>query len=116
MSSTKGHSMATDAAHVYYPINIYSNNSFTTKYYNWFQNKVNLLFKRNPERAADTVQNVRMKCIKKDLIGRWFFKHLTDDLVDTAQGTKILGVDISFVTAIKPVSGNRYIAKGKQDA
>jgi len=85
-----------------------TNQSFLQQYYPWTHGKVARHFKRDKERILDTAQNVRLRLLSKDFIGRWFFKHLTDELVDRVQAERILGgVPITFVGAIQPVCGRR---------
>ncbi len=88
----------------FFPIAIPSNQSFLKQWYNWTHAKVQRHFKRDKDRVFDTAQNVRLRLLSKDFIGRWFYKHLTDELVDRKQAEKILGgVPITFVGHILPV-------------
>jgi len=92
----------------YYPIRIHSNNSFCEQWHNWIHAKVMRCFKRNKDRVFDTVQTVRVRLLAKDFIGRWFFKHLTDEIVDRAQAQHILGgFPITCVnrSILAPISG-----------
>jgi DNA-directed RNA polymerase specialized sigma24 family protein len=89
--------------HAYVSIAIPTNQSFTKQWYNWTHAKVSRHFKRDKERVYDTAQNVRLRLIAKDFIGRWFFKHLTDELVDRSQAERILGgVPITYVGQLQP--------------
>ena len=89
-------------------VTIPSNQSFLSTWYTWTHGKVASHFKRNKERVTDTAQNVRLRLLSKDFIGRWFYKHLTNDLVTREQAEKILGgVQIMFVGSISPIEGNR---------
>lgn len=84
--------------HAYVSIVIPTNQSFLKDQYAWTHGKVARHFKRDKERVFDTAQNVRVRLLSKDFIGRWFFKHLTDELVDRAQAERMLGgVAITFV-------------------
>jgi len=88
----------------YVSIVIPTNKSFTQQWYNWTYAKVVRHFKRDKERALDTAQNVRLRLLSKDFIGRWFFKHLSDELVDRSQAERILGeVSIVYIGSIFPV-------------
>lgn len=92
----------------FFPIAIPSNQSFLKQWYNWTHAKVQRHFKRDKERVFDTAQNVRLRLLSKDFIGRWFFKHLTDELVDRKQAERILGgVPIAFVGSLHQVHGHR---------
>jgi hypothetical protein len=75
----------------YFPVTIPTNHQFLQQQYQWFFAKVAKHFKRNKERVLDTTQNVRVRWLAKDGIGRWFFKWLTDELVDRVQAERILG-------------------------
>ena len=77
--------------HAYVSIVIPTNQSFLEQQYAWTHGKVARHFKRDKERVLDTVQNVRVRLLQKDFIGRWFFKHLTNELVDRSQAERILG-------------------------
>lgn len=95
-------------ASAYAPVQIPTNQMFLTRWYAWTNKKVLSYFKRDRERALDTVQNVRLRLLSKDFIGRWFFKHLKEDLVDLAQAEHIFGgIPISSVSDLTPVVGNR---------
>jgi len=86
------------------PVPVPSNQTFLTQWHPWIHGKVARHFKRDKERILDTAQNVRLRLISKDFIGRWFFKHLREDLVDKAQAESILGgrVPIVFVGSLHP--------------
>ena len=92
-------------------IRIYSNQEFLSigGYYAWTYKKVIRHFKHSKERIQDTVQNVQLRLLQKDFIGRWFYKHLTDEFVDRIQAEYMLG-GISLGTgclALKPFYGKR---------
>lgn len=92
----------------YAPVQIPTNQMFLTRWYAWTNKKVLSYYKRDRERALDSVQNVRLRLLSKDFIGRWFFKHLTDDLVDRSQAEKMLGGQrLKFMSGLKPVVGLR---------
>jgi len=92
----------------YVPIQIPTNQMFLVRWYAWTNKKVLSCYKRDRERALDSVQNVRLRLLSKDFIGRWFYKHLTNDLVDRVQAEKILdGYPIKFNSGITPVWGSR---------
>jgi predicted DNA-binding protein (UPF0251 family) len=91
-----------------FPIAIPTNQSFLKQWYLWTAGKVARHFKRDKERSADTAQNVRLRLLSKNFIGRWFFKHLTDELVDKQQAELILGgIPLAFIGSVKPVYGRR---------
>ena len=78
-----------------------TNESFLIQWNTWIYSKVSKRFKRDRERILDTVQNVRLRLIQKDFIGRWFFKHLTNDIVDLIQAERILGGSkIAYISKI----------------
>ena len=90
-------------------IQIPSNDDFLKQYHQWTFKKVADRFRRDKDRIEDTVQNVRVRLLQKDFIGRWFFKHLTHELVDRSQAERILGRDtkLKFISAVQPVVGQR---------
>ncbi len=91
-----------------HPIAIPTNQSFLKQWYHWTAGKVARHFKRDKERCQDTAQNVRLRLLSKNFIGRWFFKHLTDELVDKKQAELILGgVMLTYTGAVVPVYGKR---------
>lgn len=93
---------------VYAPIQIPTNQMFLTRWHAWTNKKVLGLFRRDKERALDTVQNVRLRLLSKDFIGRWFFKHLKEDLVDLLQAEYMMGGrPLAQEAGLTPVSGNR---------
>ncbi len=93
---------------VFVPVGIYTNQSFLVRWHQWIHKQVAQMFRRDPDRILDTAQQIRQRLLAKDLIGRWFFKHLTADLVDRVQAEKMLGrSDLVFLSSIKPVSGHR---------
>jgi len=95
------------------PIPIPTNQSFLKQWYHWTAGKVARHFKRDKERCQDTAQNVRLRLLSKNFIGRWFYKHLTDELVDKKQAEYILGgVPLAYVGSVQPVFGRRSSKKG----
>jgi hypothetical protein len=93
----------------YYPISIHSNQSFLSQWHNWIHAKAARRFKRDKERVFDTAQTARLRLLSKDFIGRWFFKHLTNELVDCSQAIRMLDINILYVdyALLAPVSGKR---------
>lgn len=92
----------------HFPIPIPDNHAFLRQWFQWTQSVVSDRFKRNRERIPDVVQEVRLRLLSKDFIGRWFFKHLSDELVDRDQAEAMLGgVPIAFVSSLQPVHGKR---------
>lgn len=90
-------------------VRIPSNNEFLQQYHQWIHKKVSDRFRRDKDRVRDTVQNVRVRLLSKDFIGRWFFKHLTHELVDRTEAEYVLAQDpqLKFISAVHPVVGNR---------
>ena len=105
-----------------FPIAIPTDNSFLKQWYPWTAGKVSRHFKRDKERGQDTTQNVRLRLLTKKFISRWFYKHLTDELVDRRQAEKVLGgvfehrglknPVLSYTGAIQPVYGHRSSLAG----
>src|SRR5690606_16245347 len=93
---------------LYAPVAIPTNQHFLEKWHAWIYSKVSKRFKRDKSRINDTAQDIRYRLLAKDFIGRWFYKHLTQDLVDQKQAEKILGLEegaIVFIGNI-PVANN----------
>lgn len=91
-----------------YQIAIPTNVSFLKTWYKWTSGKVARHFKRDKERCEDTAQSVRVRLLTKDFTGRWFFKHLTDELVNKAQAERILGgISIGVIGSIPHVYGHK---------
>jgi hypothetical protein len=86
------------------PVPIPSNQTFLTQWHPWIHGKVSRHFKRDKERIPDTAQNVRLRLISKDFIGRWFFKHLREELLDRTQAEHVLGgAQLTFIGSVLPV-------------
>lgn len=80
-----------------------TNQSFLSQWHAWIQGKVSKHYKRDKSRMGDTAQNVRLRLLTKDFIGRWFFKHLTDELVELSEAEAMLGgMPILYIGALKP--------------
>lgn len=91
-----------------FPISIPTNQSFTQDWNKWIYKKVSRHFIRNKDRIPDSVQNICLRILTKDAIGRWFYKHLTDELVDRPEAERILGgVKLTFTSQVIPVWGKR---------
>lgn len=89
-------------------VSIPTNQSFLKQWYPWVQHQVSKRFKRDKERAWDTAQDVRVRLLSKNFIGRWFYKHLRGEMVDTAQACRILGgISVPNITSISPAVGKR---------
>lgn len=91
-------------------VEIPTHNQFLIKNHAWVHKEVSKKFKRDKHRMIDTVQNVRVRLMQKDFIGRWFFKHLTHELVTRDEAERILGRDkekLKFMSVINPVVGSR---------
>lgn len=85
----------------YVPVPIPSSVSFLPQWNPWIHSKVSKHFKRDKDRIQDTVQNVRLRLLQKDFIGRWFFKHLRDEVVDLGEACRILGgAQVTFIGQI----------------
>lgn len=92
----------------YVAVNIPTTSAFLKQWHDWVAYKVSKHFVRNKERIADTAQRARLRLLQKEFVDRWFFKHLTDDLVDHAQASYILGgVSVTFIGKLNPVFGKR---------
>lgn len=92
----------------YVPVAIPTNQSFLSQWHPWVQAQVNRHFKRDKDRSYDVAQDVRVRLLAKDFIARWFFKHLTDELVDRPQAERILGgAQVTFIGALSPAEGRR---------
>ena len=89
-------------------VEIPTTRAFLKQYHDWVAWKVSIHFKRDKERIPDTAQRARLRLLQKEFVSRWFFKHLTEDLVDLSQATEILGgVPVTYVGKILPVHGRR---------
>src|ERR1700690_885784 len=95
----------------YHRVLIPTDVEFLNSYHNWVYGEVARPYKRNKERIIDTVQVVTVRLLAKNFIARWFYKHLTDDLVDREQAIKMLGgssfIFSSAKSQIQPIRGNR---------
>ena len=81
---------------------------FLEKWHIWIQGKVAKHYKRDKERIPDTSQRVRLRLLSKDFIARWFFKHLTDDLVDLPEMIRMTGNQhANHNNKIYPIYGSR---------
>lgn len=89
----------------YNAVQIPTVNSFLRQYHRWIIQKVSVHFKRNKDRIPDITQDVIVRLIQKDFVGRWFFKHLTDDLVDANGANRICGFDVSQQRRVQPTYG-----------
>lgn len=89
-------------------VEIPTTSEFLKKWNAWIQAKVTKHYKRDKERIPDTAQRVRLRLLSKDFISRWFFKHLTNDLVDLSEMTRMVGSPHANRSArINPVYGDR---------
>lgn len=80
-----------------------TNAGFLHQWHAWIHGKVAKHFKRDKSRMTDTAQNVRLRLLTKDFIGRWFFKHLTDELIEREEAERLLGgVPIVYVSKLRP--------------
>jgi DNA-directed RNA polymerase specialized sigma24 family protein len=104
MSSSK----ASSSVPAVVPVTIPSTRAFLAQWHNWVSWKVSKHFKRNKERIPDTAQRARLRLLQKEFVARWFFKHLTESLVDLEQAQVILGgKSVTYVGKIVPVHGRR---------
>jgi len=54
----------------------------------------------------DSAQSAKCRLLSKEFTTRWFYKHLTDELVDRSEAQKILGgLNILSSSELKPFSG-----------
>ena len=84
-------------------IQIPTNPDFLKQWHPWIHGKVAKHFKRDKSRMSDTAQNVRLRLLTKDFIGRWFFKHLKDELVELEDAAAMLGgVPVALIGHLKP--------------
>lgn len=89
-------------------VTIPTTSEFLQQWHVWVHGKVAKHFKRDKDRIPDTVQRVRLRLLTKDFVSRWFFKHLTDDLVDLPQACAMLGgVSVANIGLLKPMFGKR---------
>lgn len=85
-------------------VDIPTNQTFLNQWHAWIHGKVAKHFKKEKSRMSDTAQNVRLRLLTKDFIGRWFLKHLTDELVTEADAVRVLdGVPVALIGHLKPV-------------
>lgn len=97
------------------PVTIPTNQSFLTQWHPWVQGQVNRHFKRDKERSVDVAQDVRLRLLAKDFIARWFFKHLTGELVDRPSAERILGgMQVMFIGALHPASEQDWSCAAKK--
>lgn len=90
------------------PVIIPTNQSFLQTWNAWIYSKVSSEFKRDHDRIPDTVQNIRLRLLSKDFIGRWFFKHLKEELVTKDEAQFVLGgLKIEFISSIPVFDGKR---------
>lgn len=90
----------------YNPVSIPTSNGFVKQYNRWIYQRVSVHFKRNKDRIPDVAQDAIVRLLSKDFIGRWFFKHLSDDLVDRAQAERIYGKSLSGSRTCSPIYGS----------
>jgi hypothetical protein len=85
-----------------------STSEFLAQWHVWVHGKVSKHYKRDKDRIPDTVQRVRLRLLSKDFVSRWFFKHLTDDLVNLDDASRMLGgVPVTNLSMIRPIHGKR---------
>ena len=90
-----------------------TSSEFLKQWHVWVQGKVAKHFKRDKERIPDFAQRARLRLLSKDFVSRWFYKHLTDDLVDAEQASVMLGgVPVVYLSRLPPAGGER----GSHDA
>jgi hypothetical protein len=92
-----------------YRIDIHSTSTFLCQWHMWVEGQVRRLFKRDHERVMDMTQNVRVRILQKDVISRWFLKHMTGELVVRSEAERMLGKSLSHATYadLKPVRGKK---------
>ncbi len=88
-----------------------TSSEFLQQWHVWVHGKVAKHFKRDKERILDLAQRARLRLLTKDFVSRWFYKHLTDDLVDADQASVMLGgTPVRFLGALSPAFGSRSSA------
>lgn len=75
----------------YRPVAIPTDHSFLKQWFPWINGKVRKRFKRDHERIPDTTQRVCARLLQKEFTARWFFKHLSDELVTRTEAELMLG-------------------------
>jgi RNA polymerase sigma factor (sigma-70 family) len=89
-------------------VTIPTTSEFLQQWHVWVHGKVAKHFKRDKERIPDTAQRVRLRLLTKDFVSRWFYKHLTDDVVDLPQACAMLGgVSVTNIGKLHPIQGKR---------
>jgi len=98
----------------YQTVAIPTNQSFLSQWHAWILSKVSRKFKRDKERIPDAAQDVRVRLLTKDFIGRWFFKHLRHEIVDRSQAQRMLGgASIVFIGSLLPVNVGPTLCQNK---
>jgi hypothetical protein len=89
-------------------VRIPTSNEFVIQWHNWTHATVARAFRRNKDRIPDAAQNARLRLLSKDFIARWFYKHLTHEMVDRREASRILGgKPVEFIGSLSPVAGRR---------
>jgi hypothetical protein len=87
---------------------------FINQFYNWTYKEVARHFKSRKERIPEVVQDIMIRFLGKNFIGRWFYRHLTDEMVTRDQAERILGGTLLIFLdpkLIAPVHGKRSDVK-----
>lgn len=87
---------------------------FINQFYNWIYKEVSRHFKSRKERIPEVVQDIMLRFLGKNFIGRWFYRHLTDEMITRDQAERILGgTPLIFLDPklIAPVHGKRSDSK-----
>jgi len=76
---------------VYRPVAIPTDHAFLKQWFPWIRSKVRKRFKRDHDRVPDTTQRVCARLLQKEFTARWFFKHLSDELITRTEAELMLG-------------------------
>jgi DNA-directed RNA polymerase specialized sigma24 family protein len=81
---------------VYRPVAIPTDHAFLKQWFPWIKGKVRKRFKRDHERVPDTTQRVCARLLQKEFTSRWFFKHLSDELITRTEAELMLGHGVPY--------------------
>lgn len=85
----------------YIAVNIPTASEFLEQWHDWVSWKISSHFKHNKDRIPDIAQRARLRLLQKEFVARWFFKHLTNDLVDLPQAMHVLGgAQVTYISQI----------------
>ncbi len=81
---------------VYRPVAIPTDHAFLKQWFPWIKGKVRKRFKRDHDRVPDTTQRVCARLLQKEFTSRWFFKHLSDELITRTEAELMLGHGVPY--------------------